>query len=305
MPTSTPKATARRARAHRTQAQPFPFLKWAGGKRSLCETILARLPAQIDTYIEPFLGGGAVFLALARAGRLRRAVLGDRNPELVTTWRVVKADPEGLIAAIQALGEATDITFYQVRHAVSADPVAMAARMIWLNRNCFNGLYRLNRSGEFNVPFGRYALPPMINFENIRSCSAILRAVDAELVNDDFEPLLKRAEGPGCTIYCDPPYLPLSLTSSFVAYDRLPFGTAEHQRLADAFAAASARGVPGLLSNSGTDEARDLYAARRLTVDEVEVRRSISQTAAGRGMVRELLVATDALAVTAPPAPRA
>lgn len=284
----------------RNQPLPHPFVKWAGGKRSLAVEILGRLPPRIDTYVEPFLGGGAIFLALARENRMKRAVLGDRNPDLVQTWQVVKDDPEGLIAAIEAIGPAAEDTFYALRAEPPAEPVKAAARLIWLNRTCYNGLYRLNRSGGFNVPYGHYARPRLVNAENLRACSAALRACDAQLVNADFEPLIETARGADDVVYCDPPYLPLSATSNFSAYDGVPFGMDDHVRLADAFAGLRGLGVTGLLSNADTPAARALYAERELPMEQVDVHRSISRVAATRGKVGELLVSAAVAPAIAP-----
>lgn len=277
-------------RAHHKN-RPRPFLKWAGGKRSLAQQVLALLPERIETYVEPFLGGGAIFLALAREGRLARARLSDRNPELVTTWRAVRDEPEALIEAIGAIGPGTKTLYYDVRDRVESEPVAIAARLIWLNRHCYNGLYRLNRSGKFNVPYGAFKSPPRIDFENIRAVSALLVAHAVEIEQLDFEEALAHPLTERDAIYCDPPYLPASATSNFTAYDRLPFGALEHARLAATFAALALRGVPALLSNADTPDARALYAAHDLSMTAVSAPRPISSNGATRGPAREILVA--------------
>lgn len=266
---------------------PRPFVKWAGGKAALLPEILRRLPKRIDLYVEPFIGGGAVFLELARQKRIRRAIIGDRNPELVLTWRMVQTCPEEVIEA-SARWKGDEGTYYRVRDLDPAtlSEVEQAARVIWLNRNCFNGLYRLNSKGRFNVPFGRYAKPQRVDYPNLRRCSEALQGV--EIVEGDFETIMGRATGPRAAVYCDPPYWPLSETARFNYYDGTVFGPAEQHRLNDAFRALKTRRVYGLLSNSSTPETRALYHG--LKVHTVEARRSINRDGSKRGPVDELLV---------------
>lgn len=273
-------------------ATPRPFLKWAGGKRSLMHEILARLPeGPIEMFIEPFLGGGAVFLELARQGRIRQAILNDRNPELVHTWRMVRRDPEGLIEAIRQW-TVDEATYYHVRDEL--EPAALsdvdrAARVMWLNRTCFNGLYRKNRRGKFNVPFGRYKRVNIVDEDNLRAVSAALQSVT---IHDfDFESVLLMA-GPGAVVYCDPPYWPVSKTASFNRYDGLSFAEAEQTRLAESFAALEAQGAYGVLSNSWTEETLALYARCGLFIDQVHCRRSINSRGDRRGKVPEVMVTT-------------
>lgn len=273
-------------------AMPRPFLKWAGGKRSLMDDILARFPeGPIELFIEPFLGGGAVFLELARQGRIRKAILNDRNPELVHTWRMVQRDPEALIAATRQWN-VDETTYYHVRDELepaTLSDVDRAARVLWLNRTCFNGLYRKNRRGKFNVPFGRYKKVNVVDEDNLRAVSAALQSVT---IHDfDFESVLLMA-GPGSLVYCDPPYWPVSKTSSFNNYDGLCFGVAEQTRLAESFAALEAQGAYGVLSNSWTEETLELYARFGLFIDQVHARRSINSRGDRRGKVPEVMVTT-------------
>jgi DNA adenine methylase len=269
---------------------PHPFLKWAGGKRGLLDRILPRLPEAIDTYVEPFVGGGAVFLELARQKRVKRAILGDANPELIDTWREVRDHPDALVELVQQWPYDEKV-YYELRALDPAKlpPTERAARMLWLNRTGFNGLYRLNRSGEFNVPFGRHTNPRLVNAENLRAVSAVLQ--DVELRLGDFEEILALAP-PGAVAYCDPPYWPVSVTSSFSDYQAFRFGPAEQKRLSEVFRGLPARGVYGVLSNSHVPQTLALYG--ELPHDVVHVRRSINRDADGRGEVRELLVRTHA-----------
>ena len=276
-----------------TASTPRPFLKWAGGKRALMDEILTRMPdGPIELYVEPFLGGGAVFLELARQGRIRKAILNDRNPELVATWSMVRDEPEALIEAVRQW-DACEATYYHVRDELepaALDPVTQAARVVWLNRPCFNGLYRKNRSGHFNVPFGRYK-SVHIDEDNLRAVSAALAQV--VIYDFDFESILEMA-GPGAVVYCDPPYWPVSKTASFNCYDGLAFGVEEQERLAACFAALPDQGAYGILSNSWTDETLELYQRHGLYIDAVEARRSINSKGSGRGPVPEVMATTHA-----------
>ncbi|MBN2192047.1 MAG: DNA adenine methylase [Polyangiaceae bacterium] len=270
----------------RQRELPRPVLKWAGGKTQLLERILPLLPERIDTYFEPFVGGAAVFFALASRKRFRRAVLADRNAELVDVYRALQQDVDGVIRWLVKYGENhNEDAFYHVRANRPTRLVHRAARLIYLNKTGYNGLYRVNRAGEFNVPYGRYKRPRILDEPNLRAAAAALQGV--ELVVDDFSAVSRQARA-GDAVYFDPPYLPLSRTSSFTAYDRHPFELEDHQRLAATFADLARRGVPTVLSNSATPATRALYAA--WTLWEVQVGRSINSQTHLRGPVAELLV---------------
>jgi DNA adenine methylase len=276
---------------------PAPFLKWAGGKRKLLAHIEALLPERIDTYFEPFLGGAAVFFRLASGARFRRAVLADANPELVNCYQAIRDDVDGVIAA---LGEFRNdrAQYYRVRRR---DPsklssTARAARLIYLNRCGYNGLYRVNSRGQFNVPFGRYVRPVICDERKLRAASAALQS--ATISCSDFAKTLKGV-GPGDFAYLDPPYVPLSATSSFTAYAKGKFGPSEQERLAEVLRALAARRVPALLSNSDCATTRQLY--RGFAIGRVPVRRAINSVAHGRGPVDEILVRSFDYPVAAAP----
>ena len=281
----TPQPSRRRS----TRPSPRPFLKWAGGKRALLPQILGALPeGKFEFYVEPFLGGGAVFLESVRTGRIGRAVLCDRNLELVETWRAVKTAPETVFELFGQWAQDKE-TYYAVRALEPAElsPHARAARVIYLNRNGFNGLYRLNRSGGFNVPYGAYARPQRLDLDNLLAVSHALESV--ELVCEDFESVLKAAPA-GAVTYCDPPYWPASKTASFRDYDQRGFTGEDQKRLGACFRELGGRGIVGLLSNADVPETRALYAG--LEIGTVQCRRSINRDGAKRGMVNELLVRT-------------
>lgn len=263
-----------------------PVLKWAGGKRQLLGPILERLPERIATYYEPFVGGAAVFFALAKERRFERAVLADANSDLVDVYLAIKEDLNGLIRALKKLAAGhSQQQYYEVRAQTPRSRTQRAARVIYLNKTGYNGLYRVNRSGEFNVPYGRYAKPNVCDEPRLRGAAEALAQATIEVA--DFEHVCRRARS-GDAVYLDPPYVPLSKTSSFTAYDRHPFDLEQHRRLAQTFAELAERNVFALLSNSYTPETRDLYAAWQC--ERIDVKRAINSRADARGPVAELLV---------------
>jgi len=260
-----------------------PFVKWAGGKTGLLGEILPRLPAKINTYYEPFVGGGAVFFALAAEGRFKKAVLGDDNVELIETYHSIKEDTDGLVRRLKAHAiKHSEVYFYKIRADRGSH---LAARFIYLNKTGFNGLYRVNRKGLFNVPFGRYSNPTICDEENLRAASAVLQGVG--LLPGDFERSTMRAMR-GDTVYFDPPYVPLSDTAAFTAYTKGGFGAGAQERLRDVARKLADRGVHVLLSNSDTPEVRKLYKGFKLV--KVEARRAINSKGGKRGPVGELLI---------------
>ncbi len=268
---------------------PGPFLKWAGGKGQLLPEILPRLPDRMRTYYEPFVGGGAVFFALAAGGRFEEAVLADRNPALVEAYRVVKTQVEALIEALadHAIHGTDEAYYYDLRGTDPAElsEVDRVARLLYLNKTCFNGLYRVNRKGRFNVPFGRYKNPRVLNEARLRAASRALSR--ATIVVSDFESAVASA-GRGDAVYFDPPYVPLSVSSSFTSYFADPFGTDEHERLARVYAFLCRSGVPVVLSNSDCELTRRLY--QRFEVKTVNATRAINSVASKRGSITEILV---------------
>jgi len=271
--------------------QARPFLKWAGGKQQLLPAILDRLPERCATYYEPFIGGGAVFFALAARGAFRRAVLADGNADLVSAYLGIRGDVEGVIRRLSRMKHDEE-TFYRIRAIDPAkrDLPHRAARVIYLNRTCYNGLFRVNSKGVFNVPFGRYKKPRILDRENLRRVSRALQRIT--ILKADFEKAVARVK-PGDVVYFDPPYVPVSRTSSFTAYAADAFGVDEQIRLAELVRALRDKGVYALLSNADAPISRELYDG--LHVQVVEARRAINSRADRRGHVRELLVSTSPL----------
>ena len=259
-----------------------PFLKWVGGKTSLLPELLRHVPARIRRYHEPFVGGGALFFAVAP----RRAVLSDNNAELVHCYRQVRDDVHGVLDVLSRHVYEKD--HFQAIRALDPQrlaPAERAARFIYLNKTCFNGLWRVNRSGRFNVPFGRYTNPRFHHPEALTAASRSLRGV--ELLHLPFEEALADARG-GDFVYLDPPYDPVSATSSFASYTADGFTWDDQKRLARACIALNRRGVRFLLSNTATGRIRDLY--RGFEQRSVRAPRFINSKADSRGQVDELLV---------------
>lgn len=276
---------ARTARLPSTLDVPAqPFLKWAGGKGGLLSQLLPLMPRELrwSRYHEPFVGGGAVFFSLAP----RRAYLSDLNPELVNCYRVIRGDVDALCEALREHVYEKD-HYYEVRAVdpSTLDDVQRAARFIYLNRTCFNGLHRVNRKGQFNVPFGRHANPTICDEPNLRRVSAALREV--EIAHAGFEAVLERAQ-PGDFVYFDPPYQPISATSSFTAYTSHAFGPRQQAELAQVFRALDARGCKVMLSNSNAEFIRTLYQG--FDIREVYATRAINRDASKRGPIPELVV---------------
>ena len=266
-----------------------PFLKWVGGKRQLLPELLARVPRSFKSYYEPFVGGGALFWVLSSQWRLKgEASLNDANRELMTTYRAIRDDVSGVLHALQdhALSH-SEKYFYRVRGMVGTTPVSTAARTIYLNKTCFNGLYRVNKSGGFNVPFGRYKNPTICDEENLHACSQALKHKVA-LLEGDFAVHASRAHK-GDLVYLDPPYVPLNATSDFTSYTVDGFGDQDQVRLRDLALELKRKGVFVLLSNSSAPRVYNLYK-KGFTVEKVEAKRSVNSKASGRGVVKELLI---------------
>lgn len=268
-----------------------PVLKWAGGKRRLVPVILERLPESIDTYYEPFVGSGAVFFALAARRRFRRAILSDRNQELINVYKALKKDHRAVISLLREYRTRhTHDVYYEVRAQTpkDLDLFESAARTIYLNKTGFNGLYRVNRAGQFNVPLGRYSNPNICDEPRLELAATVLKRVRLEV--KDFEAACQES-GQGDAVYFDPPYVPLSKTSNFTAYHHEAFADEQQQRLAEVFTQLAQRAVRVVLSNSDTPRTRELYAGWR--IDPIKVARPINSKGSKRGLVNELIVSND------------
>lgn len=270
-----------------TLRKAVPFVKWAGGKRTLAKELASLMPTAFNTYWEPFVGGGALFFEANR--RIAQAVLSDTNAELITCYSAVKRNPEPLIAALKSHASRHSKTYYYAvrsRHTLQ-DSTEIAARLIYLNRTCFNGLYRVNRKGEFNVPMGSYSNPKIVNGTNLRACSEALQSARVESLDfKDIEPT------EGDFVYCDPPYDPLSATASFTSYTKDSFGPEDQMNLRDIALKWHRAGVKVMISNSDTDFIRNLYDSLPFTIRVVQVPRMVNSKADRRGPVNELVITT-------------
>jgi DNA adenine methylase len=260
-----------------------PFLKWAGGKRQLLASLRRLAPRDASTYFEPFVGGGALFFAL----QPKRAVLADVNERLIRTYKGVQNNVEEVIRQLEGFPHKPEF-FYEFREKdIDAGTDAdVAAWFIYLNKTGFNGLYRVNRDNRFNVPFGRYVNPTICDKDTLRACSAAL--AKAKLLVADFASVVKEA-GRGDFVYFDPPYVPLSVTSSFTSYTSRGFGHQEQKRLRDTARKLKKRGVRVLLSNSSAPSVCDLYA-EGFDITKVSATRLVNSKATARGAIVELLI---------------
>lgn len=265
-----------------------PFLKWVGGKRQLMPAINELLPKKYTTYYEPFIGGGAVLFEI----QPKKAVINDFNTELVNTYNVIKDYPEELIEDLKTHINKSEY-FYNIRALDRQEDyknlsnIKKASRVIYLNKTCYNGLYRVNNSGEFNSPFGKYKNPNIVNEVTIRAVSKYFNSNDITIVNGDFENALKNIRK-GAFVYFDPPYDPVSKSSNFTGYVQGGFNIFDQVRLRDLCDKLDKKGVKFLLSNSATQLILDLYSNYNITF--VKASRAINSDASKRGEVDEVLI---------------
>ncbi len=279
-----------------------PFLKWAGGKSQLLDALLGCLPDSFGCYFEPFLGGGALFFRLFSMGRIRRAFLSDSNKDLINCYLVVRDELGALLSRLehyQKHAGAKDF-FYEVarpgfnRRKLKTGhekDVEKAALLIYLNKTCYNGLYRVNSRGDFNVPWGRYGSPKLYDERNMRSVSAALNSKGVEIRCCGYREAVGHA-GAGDFVYFDPPYQPIARSSSFTQYTPDSFSEGDQRALAEAFRELSQRGCKVMLSNSSTPLVEELY---RDCISQGSFRiamaaRAISCVGSGRGRIPEYII---------------
>jgi len=276
-----------------------PFLKWAGGKSQLLNIIEQRLPhglktGEIDTYVEPFVGGGAVFFYVAQNYfSIKHFYLFDINQDLVNCYNAIRSDVESVINVLKVLeseflakkNSSRKDFYYQIRAEFNAD--RSPAKLIFLNKTCYNGLYRVNRNNEFNVPFGGYENPKICDEENLEAVSTILQNVD--IIAADFE-FSEQYVNKDCFVYLDPPYRPISQTASFTSYAKDDFTEKDQIRLAEFCRWMNERGARFLLSNSCPNDNffRKLYYGFR--IEKVKAVRAINCRGNGRGKIDELII---------------
>ena len=265
-----------------------PFLKWVGGKRQLMPTIKERIPKNYTSYYEPFIGGGAVLFSI----QPKKAVINDFNEELINVYQTIKEKPEELIEDLKTHKNESDY-FYNLRAFdrkeifKNLSSIEKASRIIYLNKTCYNGLYRVNNSGEFNSPFGRYKNPNIINATTIKAVSKYLNINDITILNGDFEEAVKGVKK-GAFVYFDPPYHPVSRSSNFTGYIQGGFNIEEQIRLKKLCDKLDQKRIKFLLSNSATQYIKNLYKGYKIS--PVKANRSINSNAKKRGEIDEVLI---------------
>lgn len=269
----------------------LPFLKWAGGKSDLLPQYRSLLPPETSVYFEPFVGSGAVFFYLKGTGFARRYRLFDVNAELINAFIVVRDEVESLIERLKVHKQRHSADYYLQIRSIDRNGLdrlasaERAARMIYLNRTCYNGLWRVNSKGQFNVPMGRYKNPAILDEYRLRAASEALAGTDIAI--RDFRDVVQEAQE-GDFVYFDPPYVPLSPTSNFTSYAADDFGEADQHALAEVYEQLSRKHCRVMLSNSDTPLIRELYADFRIIT--VQAKRRINSNKAGRGSISELVV---------------
>lgn len=266
-----------------------PVVKWVGGKRQLLDAITPLLPKKITSYCEPFVGGGALLFSL----QPKNAIINDLNSELINVYEVIRDDVEQLICSLEKHKNSAEY-YYALRdidrnkeeyQAVSK--VERASRVLYLNKTCFNGLFRVNSSGEFNSPFGHYKNPNIVNAPVLRAVSKYFNTNNIQFYNEDFSDTLARVKKGGF-VYLDPPYDPVSDTSSFTGYNRGGFNRDEQMRLKLCCDELTKNGIKFMLSNSATDFIKELYRDYDITI--VHAKRAINADASKRGAIEEVIV---------------
>jgi len=267
-----------------------PFLKWVGGKRQLLEKLKEYAPDDFNVYHEPMVGGGALFFEL----QPEKAVLNDYNKDLIRTYKVIRDDIDELIDYLKEYeSNHNEDFYYQTRDEYNElkknnghkHKVELAAKLMYMNKTCFNGLYRVNQKGEFNVPHGKYKSPNICNEELIRNANEVLQGI--ELLSGDFEKALDKVEK-NDFVYIDPPYDPVSDTADFTSYTNNGFGKESQKRLAETFKELHKRGAKVMLSNSDTKFIRELY--KDFNIHIVQAKRYVNCKGNGRGDVNELII---------------
>ncbi|WEV37465.1 DNA adenine methylase [Lactobacillus sp. ESL0677] len=271
-----------------------PITKWVGGKRQLLPKLHSLMPSSYDidsnTYFEPFLGGGAMLFSLAP----KKAVINDLNADLINLYRVVRDEPEELLKLLKEHQANNSKEYYLKVRAEDRNEnfsnltkVEKAARLLYMLKVDFNGMYRVNSKGQFNVPYGRYKNPKIADYENIMTVSEYLSKKGVEIYQENYSEAVQKAEK-GDLVYFDPPYIPLSETANFTSYTSEGFNNKDQEQLRDLFFKLSNSGVNVMLSNSDTPKTREMYA--KANIHEVQANRAINSNAKKRGKIGELII---------------
>lgn len=273
-----------------------PFVKWVGGKGKLIPDLENFFPKKFNNYFEPFVGGGALFFYLTQSRSIPSASINDINPKLIITYNEIKNNPKKLILLLKKIElkykklsqEKQKIFFYEIRgkyNKNNLDKLNTTAYLIFLNKTCFNGMYRENSKGEYNIPFGDQKNPTICDEENILAVSKCLK--NTEITNLSFEKAVNKCKK-GDFVYFDPPYYPINTTSNFTGYSKSTFGQKQQEKLADVFKKLAKRGCFVMLSNSNTTFIKDLY--KNFHINYLDAARSINSKGSKRGKIKEIVV---------------
>ena len=271
---------------------PKPFVKWAGGKRQLITSLEGHLPKKFNTYFEPFLGGGALLFHLLNQSPNLKCNISDLNSDLILAYITIRDKVEQLVESLERHSgkySADKIEYYySVRESTPKNQIEKVSRLLFLNKTCFNGLYRVNSKGQFNVPLGRYTNPSIVNKENLISVSKILQSKNIAIRCQDFEAILDEAKKDDF-VYFDPPYQPVSKTANFTSYTKCEFTYDDLKRLANVCQKLDKKDCKVLLSNSNTKEVKKLFSSKWKVV-EVSANRAINSNSKKRTGHTELLI---------------
>lgn len=272
---------------------PKPFVKWAGGKRQLLPVITSHLPKKFERYFEPFLGGGAVFFHLFFHEKQTKWFISDLNSDLILSYVTVRDRVKDLISELELHSnnyfKNPSTYYYKIRESNPKGQIEKVSRLIFLNKTCFNGLYRVNSKGKFNVPLGKYVNPNIVNEENLLAVSEVLQTKDISIKCQDFEDALKNTSA-GDFVYLDPPYQPVSTTANFTSYTDTDFDYGDQKRLYTKFKALDKKGVKVLLSNSKSKEILRLFKEFSDGIVEINANRFINSVSQRRTGHSELLI---------------
>ncbi len=267
-----------------------PMLKWVGGKRQLLSEIVPMLDSKCSTYIEPFVGGGAVLFSM----QPKKAIINDYNQELINVYRMVRDNLDELIEALEIHEEKNSSEYYYEIRALDREDnfermsdVEKAARIIYLNKTCYNGLYRVNSAGQFNSPYGKYKKPNIVNEPVLRAISKYFNENDIEILNGDYRHALRNLDSKAF-VYLDPPYMPISSSSSFTGYTEGGFGYNSQVELKNECDRLREQGIRFVQSNSDCEVIRELY--KDYNIKTVKAKRSINSVANKRGEINEVLI---------------
>ncbi len=272
---------------------PKPFVKWAGGKRQLISVLNENLPNSFGTYFEPFLGGGALLFNMLTENNKQKCIISDLNSDLVLAYATIRDNVDDLISSLKQhekyYQKDSKSYYYSVRESAPKKEIEKTSRLLFLNRTCFNGLYRVNSKGKFNVPLGKYTNPNIVNEENLRSVNYILKSSKVKIQCRDFEAVLRDVKK-GDLVYFDPPYQPVTETANFTSYTNKNFTYDDLNRLFELCTKLDKKGCNVLLSNSNSKEVVDIFSKKPWKISKIKANRSINSNSTKRTGHFELLI---------------